>query len=520
MQQPYQSNPSNGNPPTLPLEVRVVADRSTAAQLTRATVLGRWRSPRTWAYIATIPLVLMARVIILVILNTSRSGPANLFVTYFGLLLVTIVFAVLITALRMVRPLRQVVEYASPGSTITVRYQQNSLDVVLTNRTVSIDYGKIVELYVIGNAVHLRPRGMHPISLPRELFPDAALNLMRRDIQPLLPTGRTLQLDRVTAGLLLAVAILLIPASFLTQIVESGAGLSSSEKWQAWEFVFESSSDATETRLRLLGAAYAVAGVVATVAGVLLFRGRGAQRPAVRRLGVVAASLAFGVTVTSALEAKTAIAQGNIVVGHTAGVGFWPLVIAAVVASVALAASLIGAFPTESAGQFAVPSAPDGRSVTDKVGAWLLGFAGASAIASSFTTFLSREDWGLTAWHYAYGSDALTPFVGIPLLLTGLTALGAAVMAGSGRLPSEPISRTATLSASSLLFGSALTLGLNTLSHRMVLGFSFQNFAYYHLGAGFWILCGATILAGGAVISNWIAFSSKVFRIAKPTPGA
>ncbi|WP_327143737.1 YncE family protein [Nocardia sp. NBC_01327] len=124
----------------------------------------------------------MIRAIILVILNAAHSGSGlvGALGTYFALLLVTIIIAVPVTAIRLMRPIPQIVAYSSAGSTLAVRYNRDSLDLALSIGTTSIAYSQIKDFFTIGDAVYLRAHRAKPITLPRQLFPDQALAIMGR----------------------------------------------------------------------------------------------------------------------------------------------------------------------------------------------------------------------------------------------------------------------------------------------------------------------------------------------------
>ncbi|MRH93499.1 hypothetical protein GFY24_39895 [Nocardia sp. SYP-A9097] len=160
----------------------VVADRDTVLRLSRATAVARWRSPAGLGFIAAIPLILMGRRIVEVVSAAGRADLwfLDLIVVYFGLLAVTVVIGVLVTGVRMMRRDGRVMAYAAAGSTISVRFQRDSLELGLATGTNVVAYNDIRDLFAVGGSVFLRVRGSHGVALPRELFPEAAFQLMGR----------------------------------------------------------------------------------------------------------------------------------------------------------------------------------------------------------------------------------------------------------------------------------------------------------------------------------------------------
>lgn len=164
--------------------VSVVADAGMTLRLSRAAALGRWRSPAGLGFLVVIPLILMGRRIFEVFSAARRSDSwvVDLVGVYCGLLAITVVIAVLVTAVQMVVRSRRVGAYAAPGVVMSVRYLRDSMEIGLVNGNTVIAYGQIRDLFVIGGAVFVRRRGAHGIALPRELFPEAGLRLMGRSL--------------------------------------------------------------------------------------------------------------------------------------------------------------------------------------------------------------------------------------------------------------------------------------------------------------------------------------------------
>ncbi|WP_040805025.1 YncE family protein [Nocardia concava] len=199
------------------LTASVVADAGSALRLSRAMALARWRSPAGLGFMAAIPLILMSRRIFEVVSAASRSDTwiLDLVGVYFGLLAVTIVMGVLLTAVALLRRNRGVVLYASPGATMTARYQRDSLELGLASGPIVIAYTDIKELFAIGGSVFLRWRGSRGLALPRELFPDTALQLMGRGLRSPAQRKRTVVIAAVTASVLVVSGAALCALSLL-----------------------------------------------------------------------------------------------------------------------------------------------------------------------------------------------------------------------------------------------------------------------------------------------------------------
>ncbi|MET8422570.1 hypothetical protein [Nocardia sp. NPDC004860] len=185
MEQPQQpSSVSNAAVSGLPIEVTVVSDADTTRRLSRVLALARLRSPYTWGFILLIPLILMSRRFIEVFIAANSPGwsVSNLFVSYFGLLAVTIVMGLLLTGIQMIKRNPSIAAYTAPGTPVSARFHQDSLELLLATGTTSIPYGKIKDLFGIGGGVFLREQGTRGLALPRELFPDKALDVMGRQL--------------------------------------------------------------------------------------------------------------------------------------------------------------------------------------------------------------------------------------------------------------------------------------------------------------------------------------------------
>lgn len=192
----------------LPLEVSVVSDAETTRCLSRVLALARLRSPYTWGFVLLLPLILMSRRFIEVFIAANSPGwnVSDLFVSYFGLLAVTVVMSLLLTGIQLIKRNASIAAYTAPGTAISARFQQDSLELILTTGTSTIPYGKIKDLITVGGGVLLRERGTRGLALPRGLFPAEALDLMGRRSKGRSTTPR----DRRRRFIVAAVASLVV----------------------------------------------------------------------------------------------------------------------------------------------------------------------------------------------------------------------------------------------------------------------------------------------------------------------
>ncbi|MEV0464113.1 hypothetical protein AB0I30_24310 [Nocardia tengchongensis] len=181
MNQPEQSSIAS-NSPGLPLEVTVVSDAETTRRLSRVLALARLRSPYTWGFVLLIPLILMSRRFIEVFIAANSPGwnVSDLFLSYFGLLAVTVVMSLVLTGVQLIKRNASIAAYAAPGTAISARFQQDSLELILTTGTTTIPYSQVKDLFAIGGGVFLREKGTRGLALPRGLFPDVAFELLGR----------------------------------------------------------------------------------------------------------------------------------------------------------------------------------------------------------------------------------------------------------------------------------------------------------------------------------------------------
>ncbi|MFE3756930.1 hypothetical protein ACFXO9_21725 [Nocardia tengchongensis] len=179
MNQPEQSSIAS-NSPGLLLEVTVVSDAETARRLSRVLALARLRSPYTWGFVLLIPLILMSRRFIEVFIAANSPGwnVSDLFVSYFGLLAVTVVMSLVLTGVQLIKRNASIAAYAAPGTAISARFQQDSLELILTTGTTTIPYSQFKDLFTIGGGVFLREQGTRGRALPGDLFTPPARDLI------------------------------------------------------------------------------------------------------------------------------------------------------------------------------------------------------------------------------------------------------------------------------------------------------------------------------------------------------
>lgn len=192
MQQPFDQqvpHPGSGSPDQSAqqqgsealLECTYVADSRTALRLSRVIELDRWRSPRTWAIVAALPLVVMARHIFELVTGAGRSdtGPLGLLGAYLALLIPAAIIVALITGVRMMKKNPLVTAYSSAGLPMRVRYGRTAMEVSLTTSDTTIDYTGVKGVTFFGGAAMIRRDFGPGIALPGELVPASALARIR-----------------------------------------------------------------------------------------------------------------------------------------------------------------------------------------------------------------------------------------------------------------------------------------------------------------------------------------------------
>lgn len=183
MNQSWQpSHAENSVPTSHPLEVTTIADSETTMRLSRIQALARWRSPSLWGGLLLIPLVLLSRRFLEFFVSAGRPGwsPATLPLFYLFILAIAIVVCAVLTAVAMVRRNPAIAAYTAPGAPMSAIFHRDALELALTTGTTTIPYSGIKDLAAIGGGIFLREKGTRGIVLPRELFPDAALEAMGR----------------------------------------------------------------------------------------------------------------------------------------------------------------------------------------------------------------------------------------------------------------------------------------------------------------------------------------------------
>ncbi|WP_067689026.1 hypothetical protein [Nocardia jejuensis] len=177
--------PQQGDLPgsvVFPVDVGVTAGPDTALRLSRALALARWRSPAGLGFIATVPLILMARNIWNLITGTAPSNNPvfDLVKVYVGLLVVSVVIGLLVTGVQLLRRNPYITTYAYPGAQMSARLWPDALELSLASGTRRIAFHEIREVRPLAGAIFLRSNGAPVLVLPHELIPPAALELMGR----------------------------------------------------------------------------------------------------------------------------------------------------------------------------------------------------------------------------------------------------------------------------------------------------------------------------------------------------
>ncbi|MTE11565.1 hypothetical protein [Nocardia aurantiaca] len=211
MNQPQQpSSASHAAKPGLPLEVTVVSDAGTTRRLSRVLALARLRSPYTWGFMLLIPLILMSRRFIEIFIAANSPGwsVSGLFLSYFVLLGIAVAMGLLGTAIQMIKRNASIAAYTAPGTAISARFHQDSLELILMTGTTTIPYSQVKDLFAIGGGTFLREQGTRGSVLPRALFSDAALELMERRLDAR-PSGIPQLSRRATGVLVLGVVLFL-----------------------------------------------------------------------------------------------------------------------------------------------------------------------------------------------------------------------------------------------------------------------------------------------------------------------
>ncbi|MFE2995132.1 hypothetical protein ACFXG4_09005 [Nocardia sp. NPDC059246] len=123
--------------------------------------------------------------------NSPGWSISGLFVSYLVLLAVAVVIGLVATGVQMIKRNASIAAYTAPGTPISARFHQDSLELFLATGTTSIPYDKVKDLITIGGGVFLREQGSRGVALPRNLFPDTALEVMGRRLSGHVAEGST-----------------------------------------------------------------------------------------------------------------------------------------------------------------------------------------------------------------------------------------------------------------------------------------------------------------------------------------
>ncbi|MFD7841553.1 hypothetical protein ACFYTS_23735 [Nocardia sp. NPDC004151] len=162
------------------IEVAVPSDSGTALRLSRVLALARWRSPSTVGLLLTIPLIVMSRRF-LELFNATSSPDwkfTDLLLSYLVVLVLAVVIGLLLTGIQMLKRNPAVVAYTAPGTAISARFHQDSLELVRTTGVETVPYHRIKDLFTIGGGAFLREKGTRGTALPGDLFTPAARDLI------------------------------------------------------------------------------------------------------------------------------------------------------------------------------------------------------------------------------------------------------------------------------------------------------------------------------------------------------
>lgn len=213
------------------MEVTVVSDAETTRRLSRVLALARWRSPYTWGFVLLIPLILMSRRFIEIFIAANSPGwsVSSLFLSYFVWLVIAVGMGLVATGIQMLKRNPSIAAYTSPGTPVSARFHHDSLELILATGTITIPYCKVKDLFAIGGGIFLREQGTRGLALPRALFPDSALETMRREglapgggqvrpstassDSPAARNHRALKLALVAGGIIVVCALALVAVS-------------------------------------------------------------------------------------------------------------------------------------------------------------------------------------------------------------------------------------------------------------------------------------------------------------------
>ncbi|MFE4714814.1 hypothetical protein ACFRAM_28640, partial [Paenibacillus sp. NPDC056722] len=115
-------------------------------------------------------------------LFTASNEPGwkftDLLLSYLVILVIAVVIGLVLTAIQLLCRNPTVSAYTAPGTAISARFYQDSLELVLTTGVVTVPFRQIKDLLAIGGGVFLRQKGTRGMALPGGLFTPAGRNLI------------------------------------------------------------------------------------------------------------------------------------------------------------------------------------------------------------------------------------------------------------------------------------------------------------------------------------------------------
>ncbi|WP_276313997.1 hypothetical protein [Nocardia huaxiensis] len=299
-------------------------------------------------------------------------------------------------------------------------------------------------------------------------------------------------LGRLAGALLLSIAALGVPASFLplVEFDEAFLDIRMSLTWSAWHF-----GGGADDTPQVIGVAITLAAVVALMGGVMLAAG-GGRRAGARGIGYLAAGITLGVTlalvaalVVYVKSYDSAEMDEEFLFESTVGPGFWLLVFMAVLAAITLPILLL-------AHRRAIGMPRPGRAADGMTGVLLL-LAAALTITGSLLDLLEKSN----AWGFTGENESALTWQGPVLTLTATLSIAMAFALFS-RLPVKFRQvRGLAVFVSGLAVGAPLAVVCDTESVNL----SLADLLTESLGPGFWVLTVATVTAWAAAISSLAA---------------
>ncbi|MBL1075184.1 hypothetical protein JK358_12355 [Nocardia sp. 2] len=211
---PTGAAPNSPGGPAFPVDCAYVADARTARRLVRATEWARWRSAKMWIFVATVPLLLMARRIVEILRHAADTGdsPLQLIGVYFMLFAAALVVGLAATGIRTLRRNPGIEAYAAAGTELRVRYQQDAMELPPATGYSTLEYQQITDFLAFGGAVIIRTDSGRGVALPREVVPGFAFDRLaesartprRRWAKPVLAAAAVMS---VAVGVVFAVGV-------------------------------------------------------------------------------------------------------------------------------------------------------------------------------------------------------------------------------------------------------------------------------------------------------------------------